>query len=123
LKTAKGRLLKFFKVFKIHKMKFQKFLLALLFVSLLTLPLAASAQGDASAIVDTIYNIVDLAVTILVAVCTLMVLYGGFVILTSQGSPDKVGSGKSIIVWAAGGYIVAALAYAIAAMIEGVVAG
>jgi hypothetical protein len=104
-------------------MKFQKFLLALLFASLLTLPLAASAQGDASAIIDTIYNIVDLAVTILVAVCTLMVLYGGFVILTSQGSPDKVGSGKQIIVWAAAGYIVAALAYAIAAMVEGVVAG
>jgi len=98
-------------------MKAQKILLTLLLVSLITFPLVSFAQVEK--IEKVINNIVTTLTILLLTVCTLMVFYGGFVILLSQGSPDKVGSGKQIILWAAIGYVIAALANAIALIVKG----
>lgn len=102
-------------------MKNQKILFSLLILGLLVSPVLASAAQGMDQIVNVINNVVDLAVTILLALCTLMVLYGGVVMLMSQGDPGKVANGRQIILWAAVGYIVAALAKAIAAIIGSVV--
>lgn len=92
------------------------FCLLLLFVAM---PLVASGQvayGN-DAVTKTIQNFVNLAVTIVLAVCAVMILAGGFIILTSGGSPDKVGSGRSMILWAVIGMAIAALAWGLTSLI------
>jgi hypothetical protein len=100
-------------------MKNQKILFSLLIIGLLVTPfLVGAASEGVGKIVEVINNVVDLAIT---ALCTLMVLYGGVVMLMSQGDPTKVANGRQIILWAAVGFIVAALAKSIALIIGSVV--
>lgn len=99
-------------------MKTQKILFSLLILGLLILPgITGAAGAGIDTIVNTINNVVDMVIVVLLAICTLMVLYGGIVMLMSQGDPTKVSNGRQIILWAAVGYVVAALAKAIAAII------
>ncbi|MCX6807535.1 MAG: hypothetical protein NTZ80_01870 [Patescibacteria group bacterium] len=46
-------------------------------------------------------------------VVLLMLLYGGVIILTSQGSDDKIGEARKIIMYAIVGAVIIALAYAL----------
>ena len=47
----------------------------------------------------------------------IMVIYGGLVWLTSQGSSDKIKKGRDILIWAAIGAIVISIAWTITAYI------
>jgi glucose uptake protein GlcU len=46
-------------------------------------------------------------------VALLFIVYGGFLILTSQGSPDQLSKGRSYITYAIIGVVVAVAGYAI----------
>lgn len=46
-------------------------------------------------------------------VALLFIIYGGYLILTSQGSPDQVAKGKSYITYAIIGIVVAVAGYAL----------
>jgi len=102
-------------------MKNQNFLVSLLFVSLLSLPLFCGAAAIDPQITTALNNVFGLATSIVGIVCGLMILIGGFIMLTSSGSPDKVSQGKQIIIWAAIGLVVVLLAKAIGTTFQSIV--
>lgn len=62
---------------------------------------------------------VNYLLSVLGMISFLMILYGGFVILTAQGSEDKVAEGRKIIVYTVLGVVIIGLAYALNAWIFG----
>ena len=102
-------------------MKTQKILKTLFFLGIfISLPFLANAAGVES-INNVLYKVVDTILLVLVAICTLMILFGGVVMLVSQGEPEKVKSGRQTILWAIIGLVVAGLAKIIAIVIADVV--
>ncbi len=53
-----------------------------------------------------IQNIIGYLIKIGAPILAIMVIYGGFLILTAGDSPEKVKSGKDVILWAVVGYII-----------------
>lgn len=56
---------------------------------------------------------VNYVLTTIGLVSLLMFLYGGFIILTSQGNDEKVGEARKIITYAVVGVVIIALAFAL----------
>lgn len=98
----------------------------------------ASAQLSATTGLDTVKDTsglpetstVDLALNIIQAVLSVLglialglIIYGGFVMLTSAGSPDKVKTGRDILVWAFIGITIILGSLALLTFIDGVVFG
>ncbi len=67
-------------------------------------------------IVDTIYTVTDWIFIIVISVAAIMVIVGAFNIITAGGNAEKVNSGRSYIIFAIAGLIVALLAKAIPAI-------
>jgi len=61
----------------------------------------------------TVAGIVNIALGFLGILATLLILYGGFIWMTSQGNADKVQKAKMIIISAVIGLVIVASAYAI----------
>jgi hypothetical protein len=59
---------------------------------------------------DTIYTITDWIFLAVVAIAMIMIFIGAFNIVTAGGSPEKVNTGRSYIIFAAVGIIVALIA-------------
>lgn len=90
------------------------------------LPNAALAQDvwGANALVNTelgtksigdiVAGVINVALSFLGIIATGIILYGGFVWMTSQGNPDKIDKAKRIIVNGVIGLVIIASAYAIA---------
>lgn len=57
-------------------------------------------------IFDIIQKIIGYLIKIGVPILAIMIIYGGFLILTAGDSPEKVKSGKDVILWAVVGYII-----------------
>ena len=64
-------------------------------------------------VVSAIYRITDWIFFFLMAIVVIMVLFGAFNLLTAGGEPDKISKGRNYILWAAVGFIVALLAWAV----------
>ena len=64
------------------------------------------------------YVITDWIFTFLMALVGVMIILGAFTIVTAAGSPEKLNKGKSYILYAAIGMIVALLAKAVPALIR-----
>jgi hypothetical protein len=60
---------------------------------------------------------------IAVPLATIMVLVGGFQLMTSAGDPEKVSKGKKTIVYAAAGLVAAILAGGIVRIIQAFISG
>lgn len=73
--------------------------------------------GTTSDIRDTARRFINLALGFLGVLVVLMIIYGGFLWLTSAGQEDKVTKGKHIIVWAAIGAIVISIAWTISSYV------
>src|SRR3989338_3590357 len=56
-------------------------------------------------------RIIKASLGVVGSVALLMFIYGGFLWLTSAGSPDKITKGKNVIVWAVIGLVVIFLSY------------
>lgn len=56
-------------------------------------------------------RIIKAALGVVGSVALLMFIYGGFMWLTSAGSPDRITKGKNVIVWAVIGLVVIFLSY------------
>jgi hypothetical protein len=61
-------------------------------------------------LMDTIYTITDWIFLAVVAIAMIMIFIGAFNIVTAGGSPEKVNTGRSYIIFAAVGIIVALIA-------------
>lgn len=70
---------------------------------------------DTSSLVQTVVNIaVPLSVICVIA----LAVYGGYILMTSQGNPDKLQEGKEVITNAVIGFIVIILCVAILLLIS-----
>lgn len=65
-------------------------------------------------------NIVNGLGTVSVAIMTIMVLYGGFQIITAGGDPEKFQTGKRTILYAAIGFVVLLVAGSVANIIKSI---
>lgn len=64
-------------------------------------------------IMDTIYTVTDWIFVFVVTLVVIFILLGAFSILTAAGTPEKVATGRSYIIYACIGMFVALLAKAI----------
>lgn len=72
---------------------------------------------DATGVVTKIINFIFVLATPIFA---LMVLWGGFNIMTSAGDPEKFKTGTNTIIYAAVGFIVVLLANSVAPVIQSI---
>lgn len=72
---------------------------------------------------DAIYTVTDWIFFILLAVVSLLVIWGGFTIATAGGAPDKVNEGRNYILYALLGLALALLSRAIPSIARALVGG
>lgn len=65
--------------------------------------------------------IINVALGVIGVVAVVMIIYGGFVYMTSRGDPEKVKKGKSTIMYGIIGLIISLLAFAIVNFVLGAV--
>ncbi len=68
-------------------------------------------------------KIIDVILVVSIPVVTIMILIGGFQILTAGGDPEKFKSGKSTILYAVIGFVIVLAAKALVAIIQSVFTG
>lgn len=91
-----------------------------------TLDCETTSQGDGSVLclysngdcgmcclLNGIYNITDWVFVVLMAVSSLMIIWGAVLFTTSSGDPEKVGRARNLIIFAAVGIAVALFSRAI----------
>jgi hypothetical protein len=64
-------------------------------------------------VLDAIYTVTDWVFFVLIAIAALLVIWGGFTIATAGGNPENVNKGRSYILYAMVGLVVALLSRAI----------
>ena len=79
-----------------------------------------NSQCGMCCVLNAVYTVTDWVFFLLVAVVSLLVIYGGFTIATAGGAPEKVNSGRGLILWAMIGFAVALLARAIPSIVKSV---
>ena len=72
-------------------------------------------------LVNTIYSITDWIFYILMAFVGIMIVMGAFMIITAAGAPEKVTGGRNYILYAVIGMVVAFFARAIPSMVKALV--
>ena len=87
------------------------------FAAEIDLPNPLGATTSATGIVTKIINFIFVLATPIFA---LMVLWGGFNIMTSAGDPEKYKTGVNTIIYAAVGFIVVLLANSVAPVIQSI---
>jgi hypothetical protein len=124
------------RLFVSQRSKFAKITLAV-FLVFLGLPLLASAQGvvpnaqtvfagspfGTASLGEIIINMIRVFFALLGFIALFLLLYGGFVWMTSQGEPDKVNRAKQIIYNAIIGLIIIFSAFAIATFVLNILRG
>jgi hypothetical protein len=82
--------------------------------------LFSSTQYDCPTccVLDTIYSVTDWIFIFVLSLVVIFVLIGAFYILTAAGSPEKMNTGRSYIIWAIVGALVAALAKAVPTIVK-----
>ncbi|OGM92611.1 hypothetical protein A2333_01885 [Candidatus Wolfebacteria bacterium RIFOXYB2_FULL_49_7] len=81
-----------------------------------------SPFGDAT-ITDVINRLIDYGIGIAASLAAIMILWGAFQIMTSQGNPTKITMGRKTILYALGGLVIIILARGLVAIFEGLVTG
>lgn len=64
--------------------------------------------------------VINFLFTIAIPLCGIMVLVGGFQMMTAAGNPEKFGTGKKTILYAVIGFVVILLAGSVAALIQSI---
>ncbi len=72
-------------------------------------------------VMNTVYNITTWAFVILMAISSLMIIWGAVLFTTSSGDPDKTGRARQLIIYAAVGIVVALFAQAVPLIVKFVV--
>ncbi len=80
-------------------------------------PTAAGSCGFCC-MMNTIFKITDWLFIILMLLVTVFIIYGGFVIITASGDPEKAGKGRQILTYAIVGLAIALLAKVIPSVVR-----
>jgi len=78
----------------------------------------SSINGGFTSKEDFVQKIVDLAVPLSIACAVILLGYGGYLLISSQGSPDKLQEARSVITNAIIGLLVVLLCVAILLLIS-----
>lgn len=104
--------------------KLQSIFLAVSLVGNIAFPLLAFAQAsppavdlDFAAFLRLIAQVISWFFTFLLVLSVGVVLYAGFTLLTSGGEPQKIESGKKLLLWAIVGFSVAILSRGIITLV------
>ncbi|MDE2018843.1 MAG: hypothetical protein KGJ13_00675 [Patescibacteria group bacterium] len=68
-------------------------------------------------------SIINFLFTLAIPICAIMVLIGGFQMLTAAGNPEKFSSGRKTIMYAAVGFAVIVIADGVALLIKNILTG
>ena len=69
-------------------------------------PVKISNPLGVNTFVEAISKILDYLIYISIPILALMILWGGFQILTAREAPEKIKNGKTTIMWAVVGFII-----------------
>jgi len=67
---------------------------------------------------DAVYTVTDWIFVVLIIIVALLIAWGGFLIATAAGAPEKVASGRNYILYALIGLAVALLAKALPSIVK-----
>jgi hypothetical protein len=74
-------------------------------------------------IFQILQSIIGFLIKIGAPILAVMVIYGGFLILSAGDNPEKVKSGKNVILWAVVGYVVVLCSWGVLYIIGQVITG
>lgn len=83
----------------------------------ISLPNPLGNCNDASCVATKIINFIFMLAA---PICAIMVLWGGFEIMTSEGDPEKFKTGRNTIFYATVGFVVVLLANSVATIINSI---
>ncbi|MDP2864248.1 MAG: hypothetical protein Q8N73_01145 [bacterium] len=81
-------------------------------------PSADIETQGACCLLQAIYNVTDWIFVFLIALATVFVIIGAFLLLTAAGAPERIASGRNYIIYAAVGLAVAFLSKAIPGIVK-----
>lgn len=96
-------------------------------LSLASLAYAADCPSDsvcienplkAKSLTDLLDNIINLLFTVALAITPIMILFGGFLFMTSSGEPAKLGRARDLLLWTAIGFIIILLSKGVTAILR-----
>lgn len=91
------------------------------FAQTLTNPL--SVNGSNPTFQTVLTNITTFLVAIAAPICGIMVVWGGFQMITARGNPEKFSEGKKTLLYAAIGFVVVLFAASVVPLIQSIFNG
>ena len=88
-----------------------------------TVPPLTNALGANSTFPTVLANVNAFLLAIAAPICGIMVVWGGFQMITAGGNPEKFSSGKKTLLYAAVGFAVVVLASGAAQLIQSILKG
>lgn len=82
----------------------------------------AAGCGTKGTVPDVLIVVVNVVISLMGIVAVAVIMYGGFLLLTSTGDAAKVAKGRRVIIYAVVGLAVAILAYVIVNFVSGTLA-
>jgi hypothetical protein len=86
-------------------------------------PITLANPLSCSDLVCAAGKVADFIFTIAIPICGIILLIGGFQLMTAAGEPDKISKGKKTLLWAVIGFVVIFLSGSIAYFIQSVFGG
>jgi hypothetical protein len=80
-----------------------------------------TANDTSKSLAELIAGVIDFVLPIVGGIIMLMVIYGGFLYITSGGDPEKVGKAKKTLMWAVLAVILIVISYSIVVALNEVV--
>ena len=77
--------------------------------------------GDDASFLGIINKVIDYLIYISVPILALMILVGGFQILTARDDAEKVKSGRNTIMWAVVGFLIVLVSKGVALILIGII--
>ena len=108
----------------------KKLLTGITLVSLLALPVVATATAPegvplmtGQGTIDALENLIDWLFTILLIVAVIFLVIAAFSFITASGDPDKVGKARNYVLYALIGVAVAVAARGLVALVQLIMGG
>ncbi len=76
---------------------------------------------EASNLPEFFIKIMNILLLLIGMLSVVMIIFGGFVMITSGGAPAQITKGKSIVTWAVAGLVVALLAFSIISIVQNLI--
>ncbi len=86
------------------------------------IPITLDNPLKSATILDIVNMVLDAAIKILGTLVVIMIIYSGFLFVTAQGAPEKIGSAKKTLMYACIGAALIIAAKLIGAAVESVIA-